>query len=138
MFDQVAEVWSNQVKTNSRAQTYAAIARQLPAIIRLTELLPLASTESDGYLRGLVNGLATHCDDAGFLEDLADLLTEGFGASAEAEVQRLRAFAKVHAAPDKEAVLQRMDPDLAIAIRRILGLAEPVDLMAQKGRRKGR
>ena len=177
-FDKVGKVWSEQVKAQGRVQTYAAIARQLPAIVRLVERLPCASmeldrlpesntevdevspsmaldsgipsgmtafsakqrmtVETDGHLRNLINGLVNHCDDAGFLQDLADLLREGFGEKAEPEIQRLRAFAEVHAAPDKEKVLQRLDPDLALAIRRILGLPEPDDLLAQKGRRKGR
>jgi tetratricopeptide (TPR) repeat protein len=138
VFIGVGEVWSEQVKADGRAQTYAVIARQLPAIVRLTELLPLADSETDGHLRGLINGLVNHCDDAGFLQDLADLLREGFGGLVEAEVQSLRFFAQVHAATDKEKVLQRLDPDLALAIRRVLELPEPIGRLAQKGRRKGR
>jgi tetratricopeptide (TPR) repeat protein len=137
-FIDVGKVWSEQVKANGRAQTYAVIASQLPAIVRVVELLPLVDVESDGHLRGLINGLVSHCDDAGFLQDLADLLKEGFGEQAEVEVQTIRLFAQVHAAPDKEKVLQRLDPDLAHAIRRILGLPEPTGRLAQKGRRKGR
>ena len=176
-FEAVGRVWAEQAKANGRAQTYAAIARHLPAIVRVTELLPYDGrlktwdtarratgspllesppvtvrdqhggrvepspnylTRPASHLRSLINGLVNHCDDAGFLQDLAGLLTEGFGEPAEAEIQRLLVFAEVHAAPDKEKVLQRLDPDLAIAIRRILDLPEPDDLLAQKGRRKGR
>lgn len=132
LLDKVGRVWSAQVKARGRALTYAAIARQLPAIVRLSELLP------GGRLGEMINGLVNHCDDAGFLEDMAELLMEGFGEKIKAEVQRLRAFAQVHAAPDKEKVLQRLNPDLALAIRRIWGLPEPADLLAQRGRRKGR
>lgn len=139
-FDEVGRVWSEQVHANGRAQTYAVIARQLPTIVQLAELLPLAGAEAEayGHLRGLINGLVNYCDDAGFLQDMAELLKEGFGGQAEAEVQRLCAFAEVHAAPDKEKVLQRLDPDLTLAIRRIWNIQEPVDLLAQQGRRKGR
>jgi len=63
---------------------------------------------------------------------------EGFGEKAAAEIQRLQAFAEVHAALDKETVLQRMDLDLAHAIRRIWRFPEPDDLLTRKGRRKGR
>lgn len=140
VFAQVGRVWSEQVKADGRAHTYAAIARQLPAIVRLTRLLPRADGEAmaHGHLRGLISGLLSHCDDAGFLQDLAGLLEEGFGGQVDAEVQRIRAFAQVLAAPDKEKVLQRLDPDMALAIRRILGLPEPDDLLARRGRRKGR
>lgn len=138
VFIEVGEVWSGQLKVDGRAQTYAAIARQLPAIMRLTELLPLADAESDGHLQGLINGLVNHCDDAGFLQDLAGLLKEGFGEPAEAWVQVLQVFAQVHAASDKEKVLQRLEPDLALAIRRVLNLPEPTGRLTQKGRRKGR
>jgi len=136
-FNEVGRVWSERVKVAGRAQTYAMIAGQWPAIVRLIELLPLAS-QSDGHLRMLIIGLVNCCDDAGFLQDMAELLKEGFGEKAAAEIQRLQAFAEVHAASDKETVLQRMDPDLAHAIRRILGLPEPDDLLTRKGRRKGR
>jgi hypothetical protein len=135
----VGKVWSEQAKRNGRAETYAAIARQLPEIVRLTELLPLADTETDGHVLCLISGLLNHCDDAGFLRDLGDLLKECFGGSVEAEVLTLQVFADVHAASDKEKVLQRLDPDLALAIRRVLNLPEPpTGRLAQKGRRKGR
>jgi hypothetical protein len=145
-FIEVGRVWSEQVKANGRAQIYAAIARQLPAIVRLIELLPfdidLEGLEGEEFSQirssGLIDGLVQHCDDAGFLQDMAELLKEGFGEKAAAEIQRLQAVAEVHATTDKETVLQRMDPDLAHAIRRILGLPEPDDLLARKGRRKGR
>jgi hypothetical protein len=136
-FTEVGNVWSKRVKVAGRAQTYAMIARQWTAIVRLIELLPLAS-QPDSHLRMLVIGLVNCCDDAGFLQDMAELLKEGFGEKAEAEIQRLQAFAEVHAAPDKETVLQRLDPNLAHAIRRILGFPEPDDLLTRKGRRKGR
>lgn len=56
----------------------------------------------------------------------------------EGEAERLRTFAEFHAADDKEKVLQRLDPDLAKAIRTIWNLPEPDDLLAKRGRRKGR
>jgi hypothetical protein len=63
---------------------------------------------------------------------------EGFGEKAAAEIQRLQAFAEVHAASNKEQILRRKGPDFVLAFRRIWGLPEPDDLLAQKGRRKGR
>lgn len=137
-FIEVGKVWSERLKVEGRAQTYATIARQLSAIVRLTELLPLADAESDNHLWELINGLVNHCDDAGFLQDLAGLLKEELGEPAEVWVQTLQIFAQVHAASDKEKVLQRLDPDLALAIRRVLDLPEPAGRVAQKGRRKGR
>lgn len=145
-FSKVGRAWSVQVKTLGRAQTYATIARQWPTIVRLIEMLPfdvnLADIENEEYSQihasGLIGGLVEHCDDAGFLQDIAELLKESFGGKAAAEVQRLQAFAEVHVAPDKEQILRRLDPDLALAFRRIWGLPEPDDLLAQKGRRKGR
>jgi tetratricopeptide (TPR) repeat protein len=138
VFIEVGEVWSEQLKVDGRPQTYAAIAHQLPSIIRLTELLPLSDAVSDNHLSDLINGLVSHCDDAGFLQDLAGLLREELGEPAEAWAQTLQVFAQVHAASDKEKVLQRLDPDLALAIRRVLNLPKPADRLAQKGRRKGR
>lgn len=136
-FEGVGWVWGRQVKNQGRAETYALVVRQLSAIERLIEILPVEKALNH-YLGELVNGLVNSCHDAGFLQDFAELLEGRFdGQTASAEVQRLRAFAQVHAAKDKEQVLQRLDPDLALAIRLILGLPEPDDVQ-MKGRKKGR
>ncbi|MBT9098575.1 hypothetical protein KFZ76_12780 [Methylovulum psychrotolerans] len=136
-FEGVGWVWGWQVKNQGRAETYALVVRQLSAIERLIEILPVEKALNH-YLGELVNGLVNSCDDAGFLQDFAELLEGRFdGQTVSAEVQRLRAFAQVHAAKDKEQVLQRLDPDLALAIRLILGLPEPDDVQ-MKGRKKGR
>ena len=76
--------------------------------------------------------------DPGLLRDLADLAEGVCGPAAEETAQQLRAFAGVHEAKDKTAYLQRLDPDLAIAIRVILDLPEPQESSATRGRQRAR
>jgi hypothetical protein len=72
------------------------------------------------------------------LRYLADLLTTHFAAAADLASTRLRQFANLHEAPDLEVYLQRIDPDLATAMRRILNLPEPKDTVAKCGRKRAR
>jgi tetratricopeptide (TPR) repeat protein len=133
IFDKIGTVWADFVTTRGRAATFALVARDLPVIAELMTKMP------DGtHLRDLVAGIVSTCADAGFLRDVAGLIVEVFGPDAKDEATRLRAFAKFHAAEDKEKVLQRFDPDLAKAIRRMWNLPEPEDLLARRGRPKGR
>jgi hypothetical protein len=73
----------------------------------------------EAHLIDLLNGLTNRCADAGLLRDVADLVPEVFGPDAAEPARRLRLFADFHAAEDQAAYLQRCDPDLATAIRRI-------------------
>jgi hypothetical protein len=115
MFSGVGAVWADFVKGRGRAETFALVARDLPVIAEVMKQVSLAATEEPedrlrAYLRDLVAGLVSRCDDAGFLRDVAGLVVEVFGRDmqqeAEAEASRLRAFAEFHAADDKE-ILQR-------------------------------
>jgi tetratricopeptide (TPR) repeat protein len=143
IFDAVGTVWTDDVETRGRAETFAIVARDLPVIADVMKRMPpgLSEESSDSvrtHLRDLVAGIVSKCADAGFLRDLSHLVVEVFGADAEDEAKRLRSFADFHAAADKEKVLQRFDPDLAKAIRRMWNLPEPEDLLARRGRPRGR
>ncbi len=143
-FDRVGRVWAEMVATQGRAETFGMVANRLPVV---TEVMGRLAEACDPkapqplrrrYFRELIDGLVAVCDDPGFLGDLADLIEHDFAEDAVRDAARLRIFARFHAAEDKEAVLQRIDPDLAIAIRRIWDVPEPEDQLARKGRRKGR
>ncbi|MBI3799437.1 MAG: hypothetical protein HY268_21025 [Deltaproteobacteria bacterium] len=133
IFNKVGTVWTDFVTTRGRAATFALVARDLPVIAEVMTKMP-----SGAHLPDLVAGIVSTCADAGFLRDVAGLIVEVFGPEEKDEATRLRAFAEVHAAEDKEKVLQRFDPDLAKAIRRMWNLPEPEDLLARRGRPKGR
>ncbi len=143
IFNAVGTVWADFVAGRGRAATFAIVARDLPSMAEVMQRIPPPSHEKSSapvhaHLRDLVAGLVAHCADAGFLRDLAPLIVEVFGVAAVEAAQRLSAFAEFHAAADKEQVLQRFDPDLARAIRRMWHLPEPEDVLARRGRPTGR
>lgn len=143
VFNTVGPVWAEFVAERGRATAFAIVVRNLPSMAAVMRQIPLRGIVEPGslvqaHLRDLIAGLVSHCADAGFLRDLAPLIVEVFGIEATGEAQRLRAFAEFHAATDKERVLQRFDPDLAKAIRRMWQLPEPEDVLARRGRPKGR
>ncbi|WP_157817855.1 tetratricopeptide repeat protein [Candidatus Thiodictyon syntrophicum] len=140
-FGQVGPVWAVQAKAQGRAAAFAAVARDLPTIAQVMAAIPSLWFEAGsdpGAIRGhdLFDGLVGACDDPGLLGDIADLIPAVFGPESAEEAARLRTFAAYHAAPDKAAFLQRCDPDLAIAIRRIWAPAEPEGRADRGGRSK--
>ncbi|MBM3735951.1 MAG: hypothetical protein FJW39_09215 [Acidobacteria bacterium] len=121
-------------ESEGRAVTYASIARALPEIEAITS----RANGPGGFptvLSEIVDGLVSTCRDAGLLRDIAALLTERYPPSAEASA-RLISFAQFHEAPDREAYLQRIDPDLATAVRRIWN--QPHPSLKPGSRRRGR
>ena len=118
IFNKVGKVWAAKVREDGRAKTFATVTQHLSDIIKIMMLIP-SSRNSDSisfHMHHLVEGLAAYCDDAGFLEDIADLVIELVPSITNA-TEQLRVFAAFHAAKDKEAFLQRLNPDLATAIR---------------------
>jgi hypothetical protein len=132
-FWKVGKIWADQASERDRAAVFADIARDLPVIRELMAMLPGplkqdASQRQLQHLGDLLDGLTAACQDPGLLGDIADLVPQVFGPESSEGAERLRTFAAYHAAPDRAAFLQRCDPDLATAIRRIWGrddLAKP-------------
>jgi hypothetical protein len=69
---------------------------------------------------------------------MADLLPRVLDTHGEEDSHILRLFADFHSARNKEQVLQRIDPDLAAAIRRVWNVPPATDRLAKRGRKKGR
>lgn len=140
-FSRVGEVWAAQVEVLGRDQTFAIVARDISIIVQVMKSI-LSPSEpgilARDHLPDLLSGLVSKCSDSGFLFDLSNLIVDIFGPAAETEAQRLRSFAAFHAEEQKEKVLQRFDPDLATAVRRLWNLPEPMDSLARLGRRRGR
>lgn len=137
------KAWADAVQSAGRASAYAQASAALPHIKTLFDLRPPnpgqdAGARLAGELGDLVAELTQHCSEPGFLRDLADLLPTQFGTSASEAAKRLREFAALHEAPDKEIYLQRLDPDLAFAMRRIWNLPEPQDTLTKRGRVRAR
>lgn len=143
VFNGVGKVWAEEAAAQGRAATFGAIASELGVIDSLMGILPLTwemtpDERKARHLADLTSGLLRACSDPGLLRDLADLFVQVFGEAAQDHAQRMRRFAEVHEADDKERVLQHFDPDLATAIRRMWELPEPKDEVALRARRKGR
>lgn len=140
-FGDAGKILGKMAGSDGRAATYRRIANALPSIEKAIALIPLRDGESEAQrlpnaLAGLMDGLVTTSTDAGLLRDVALLLEE---RNTESDVTaRLRTFAGFHEAADKEAYLQRIDPDLATAIRRIWNVPEPTDTLAKRGRKRSR
>jgi len=142
-FSEVGEVWAEEAAIRGRAATFGAIANELEVIDMLMSLVPARGiTAHEAYksshLVDLVSGLLSACADPGLLRDLADLFLQVFGEAAQDHAQKLRRFAEFHEADNKERVLQRFDPDLAMAIRRMWNVPDPKDEVALRVRRKQR
>lgn len=135
------KAWSDAAQQQGRAQAYAMASSALVAIKAIFDLSPIdenidANRAKIYSWQGLTDELTRHCDNADFLGDIADLLLEELGDPINEQAELLRKFAGLHAAPDKERYLQRLDPDLAIAMRRIWNLPEPPDNLEKRGLRK--
>jgi len=140
-FGEAGKILGRMAGSDGRAAAYRRIANALPWIERIIALVPLRDGKSEAQrfthaIAGLVDGLATTSTDAGLLRDVAVLLEER--STASDITARLKAFAAFHDAVDKEAYLQRIDPDLATAIRRIWNVPEPTDTLAKRGRKRSR
>lgn len=143
VWDIAAKVWNETAQNQGRATAYANASMALTHIKALFELRPVDTDktreqQTRSELQNLSAALCQHCSEAGLLRDLADLLQSLFGDISDLAATHLRQFADLHAAPDKERYLQHIDPDLAIAMRRIWNLPEPVDSLGKRGRRRAR
>ncbi|MEZ5583730.1 MAG: hypothetical protein R3F37_14130 [Candidatus Competibacteraceae bacterium] len=123
-FDDVGRVWAEKVKQDGRATTFATVANDLPIIAEIMQLIPTLTGHKDStalshHLRSLINGLVAACNDSGFLKDIAELVVELFGPVQGSLAERVYNFAEFHAAADKEVFLQRVNPDLAVSIRKL-------------------
>lgn len=138
-----AEAWAATAATAGRAAAYALTARALPEIWTLWTLRAKVSGQDPAALarqdlNRMTSALLKEIRDPGLLRDLADLAADVCGPAAEETANQLRAFAGVHEAKDKTASLQRLDPDLATAIRVILDLPEPSESTTTLGRQRAR
>jgi hypothetical protein len=71
------------------------------------------------------------------LRDIAELFDAVLGPVVADQTALLRAFADLHAAPDREAYLRQADPDMAVMMRRVLGI-EPPTVEDGGGRKRSR
>lgn len=105
-----------------RAVGYQAMANALP---RLATLMQRPQESEPLWLLDIAVGFGQVCRDPGLLRDVADLLTADLAPQAIETGHLLRSLAEVDEAANPEAILARLDPDIAILIRRLRQLPEP-------------
>ena len=119
-----------------RAAGFEAASGILPRIRGFLGSLP-EQLENADWLYDIVTAFAEECRDPGLLRDVAGLLTDEFAPDGPAQAALLEALATVDEAEKPEAVLARMDPDIAVWIRRIRDLPEPAPKRRKRKRRAG-
>lgn len=85
---------------------------------------PMDGAEAPSWLTGLVSSFAAQCQNPGLILDVSQLL-ETLGPPDGEPTALLRALVVVDTAERPEKILARMDPDIALWIRRLRGLPEP-------------
>ncbi|WP_028313494.1 MarR family transcriptional regulator [Desulfatibacillum aliphaticivorans] len=106
---------------------------------RLSGIYAVTGERSDNWFIVLILGFAQKSTDPNLIRDVAGLLTVDLNPQAPSQSLLLEQLATYEeAAENKEAVLARMDPDVALWIRRIRGLPEenPLPKKKQKRRKK--
>ncbi|MBL8299133.1 MAG: hypothetical protein JNN30_12410, partial [Rhodanobacteraceae bacterium] len=110
---------------SGRAAAFETTREVLRRVRRL-----VAEDDSDGWkvrsmVSSLVTGLGTSSRDPGLYRDIAGLLTAELSAGAPEQAQLLIELAQLDEAEDPQARLARVDPDVAIWLRRVRQLPEP-------------
>lgn len=110
-----------------RAAGFEATRAVLPRVVRLCGLLQNPDLSPNSALSEIVSTFARDCRDPGLIRDVAGLLTPELDPNAPKQASLLEALAQVDEAKNPQAVLARMDPDVALWVRRIRDLPEPTE-----------
>jgi len=120
-----------------RAAGFEAARGVLPRVVRLCGLLQNPDLSLNSALSEIVSTFARDCRDAGLIRDVAGLLTPELDLDAPKLAFLLRVLAQVDEAKNPQAVLARMDPDIALWMRRIRDLPEPTEKPRRRRTRNG-
>ncbi|MDS4032210.1 MAG: hypothetical protein RKO66_19410 [Candidatus Contendobacter sp.] len=120
-----------------RAAGFEAARGVLPRVVRLHSLLKNPDLSLNSALAEIVSAFARDCRDAGLIRDVAGLLTPELALDAPKQASLLEALAQVDEAKNPQAVLARMDPDIALWVRRIRDLPEPTEKPRRRRTRNG-
>lgn len=132
----VGEAIARRAQSAGRAEGFEAARGALPRLARLWELAGTKEVFRNFGLAQLATVLARESRDPGLLRDVAGLLTREFAPEAPRQASLLSALAQIDEAPSPEAVLARMDPDVALWLRRIRDLPEPRERAARRRKKQ--
>ncbi len=110
-----------------RAAGFEAARGILPRVVRLYGLLGNPDISPSSALSKIVSAFSRDCRDPDLIRDVAGLLTPELSLDAPKQASLLEALAQVDEAKNPQAVLARMDPDIALWVRRIRDLPEPTE-----------
>lgn len=131
----VAQETAAAFKRDGRAAGYAIAAQAiLPLAAAAVWPPPADAFSAAGFLRDCVNALLRELTDPALLRDIADLLDAHVPDALVTERKLLRARALDLERPDDLAALEREDPDIATAVRRLRGVTDPKALSATAAR----
>ncbi|MDG4595339.1 MAG: hypothetical protein P9F75_06550 [Candidatus Contendobacter sp.] len=120
-----------------RAAGFESARSVLPRVVRLCSLRRNRNLSLNSALSDIVSAFARDCRDAGLIRDVAGLLTPELALDAPKLAFLLRVLAQVDEAKNPQAVLARMDPDIALWVRRIRDLPEPTEKPRRRRTRNG-
>jgi len=107
--------------TEGRAEGYAMVA-QFVETLAAPEAAGGTGRDPVALLKAVLGRLIPYLTDPGLLRDIADLLAARLPEATATEQALLRAAALRRERPDDPAALQRVDPDIATAVDRMLGV----------------
>lgn len=124
---EIAAAITEANQTQGRAAAYALASQAIQVLAedaagQVAQERPVGC-EPLSFLRGILSKLARLLNDPALLRDIAALLEQRMPSETVVERTLLEAAAQRAESPDDPAVLERVDPDIAIAVERMLGAA---------------
>lgn len=133
----IGAVIARTAAAEGRAAGFEAARGVLPRVVRLCGLRRNHNLALNYALSEIVSTFARDCRDPGLIRDIAGLLTPELALDAPKQAFLLEALAQVDEAQKPQAVLARMDPDIALWVRRIRYLPEPTEKPRRRRTRNG-
>jgi tetratricopeptide (TPR) repeat protein len=139
-YQRAAKTIAEASRTGDRRMAFKIIRQLVDAVANTTckndTVLRSSDLDHASFLRGVIATVIPQITDSELLHDWASLLQERLGTEAAIGRAFLEAAALRREHPMNVRVLERIDPDVASAVDRMLGISMPVTTGAK--RRAGR
>jgi hypothetical protein len=140
-YDRLAREVATASRTQGRAAAYVLAAQCIEVLAQDAAAQTVrVGPESIAFLRGLLSRLAGKITDPSLLRDIAALLEQRMPSETAAERALLDAAARRAENPDDPSTLERVDPDIAIALERMVGTVSELgsETSTSRGKRDGK